>query len=760
MKLTGLRLAAVAVLLYASALLASAQDASVPDTLALKAAAASPDTLTPGQEIPDTLALKAAGQDSIPVEVHFKPWKDTLVYEPMDTICHMLDSVILWQTDSLIGAYDMSIPGWKDLRDADRRRVKEIRDSIRLAKPRVLEAFAVDDSLYWRRLLMWTHERKFNEVKVQPYDTSLNYYFTEIPSERNDVGSTSLGVAGSPVLLHNYFKRRQDDVFQFVNPYLENTFTPETIPLYNVKTPYTELAYWGTLFAGKLKEQDDLHLMTTQNLSPSFNFNLRFDRLGGGGMLEREKSAQKTVSITVNNLGKKYLMQAGWIKTTVERQENGGVSDISAVLDTVLDARAMPIELHNAETKLHKNTLFITHSLAIPMNFFRKDRDSLQAGEGTMAFIGHSLDFTRYDKTYNDVISGADEAAFYGNRFFINPTSSADSLSASSFDNRLFIKLQPFDADAILSRINAGVGYQMLTYYTFDAKQFVGGTDHTSHNNFYAYAGLQGLFRKYIDWNADAKYGLAGYNAGDFDLNARLKLSVYPISEGIHISGSISSSMRRPDWFYDHLHTNHFQWENSFAKTAETRIQGMLEIPKWKLEASVGYALASNLPYYDSLAFARQCPEAVNILSAYLRKDFALGIVHLDNRILYQISSNGEVVPLPKLSLHLRWYLQFNVVRDVMKMQLGADATFHTAYHTQGYNPALGVFYNQNSEMVGGTAPYVDWFVNVQWKRACVFVKYLNGLKGWPTSDYFSAYHYIKSQPAFKFGVFWPFYTR
>ena len=63
------------------------------------------------------------------------------------------------------------------------------------------------------------------------------------------------------------------------------------------------------------------------------------------------------------------------------------------------------------------------------------------------------------------------------------------------------------------------------------------------------------------------------------------------------------------------------------------------------------------------------------------------------------------------------------------------------------------------------TSDKFDVFVNVQWKRACIFIKYQNAGVGWPLlhPDYFSADRYIVTQngmDGLKFGVFWPFYTQ
>ncbi|MBQ0006499.1 MAG: hypothetical protein KBS57_03745, partial [Alistipes sp.] len=59
------------------------------------------------------------------------------------------------------------------------------------------------------------------------------------------------------------------------------------------------------------------------------------------------------------------------------------------------------------------------------------------------------------------------------------------------------------------------------------------------------------------------------------------------------------------------------------------------------------------------------------------------------------------------------------------------------------WNPAVGQFQTQHLEKMGGT-PYIDVFVNVQWKKVTLFVKCTNVAQGWPDGDYFSAYPYIR----------------
>ena len=141
-------------------------------------------------------------------------------------------------------------------------------------------------------------------------------------------------------------------------------------------------------------------------------------------------------------------------------------------------------------------------------------------------------------------------------------------------------------------------------------------------------------------------------------------------------------------------------------------------------------------------------------------KNFRIWKFHLDHKAVFQLSSNEDVMPLPMLALNLRYYLQFDVVKNVMQMQIGANGTFTTKWYAPAYNPVLGVFHNQNVEKFG-SCPYIDAFVNIQWKRVSVFVKAVNLNMGWPLkkADYFSAAGYILPQRAIKFGISWPVWT-
>jgi len=707
---------------------------------------------------PDSATL-AAMADSIRLQT-LRDSLDRIFWGEIDTTSlPLFDSLSRAYFDSLIR---LGLPDTNDIKRALRRIRKEERDSLKAAKPRVFETFALPDSLGFQRILVWTSDKKFNELTLGGLDTTANSNFYEQPALKKDIYATWLGTSGSASLYHNYFRREEVDDAPMFTPYIGDSFTDETISQYNTKTPYTELAYWGTPFANKKMEEADLKLLTTQNITPAFNFTLAYWRLGSHGMLTSEDTDHRTTAIIGNYLGKRYFANFGTIRQRVEHKENGGIHDPFWIRDTIVEPKSIEVNLSEASNLYTRRNYFIHQTLAIPMNFFRKDRDSLALGEGTMAHVGHSGEFTTYDKNYTDKIAEKDSCGrqFYRDVFLLNPTQSADELSVRNFENRFFIKLQPFAPDAVLAKVSGGIGYQILSTYAFKPSDYLTGRKYETQHNLYVYGGASGQLRKYMAWNADADYYLAGHRMFDFDVNANLRLSVYPVDQGIHLIGKFHTGLKTPHPFEQQLYMNHHKWDNDFSKVSRTTVEGELSIPKWRLDASFGYALVANMLYYDTLSVIRQYNKPVSVMSAYLRKDFTLWRLHFDNKALFQVTSAPEeVLPLPRLTLNLRWYVDIDVVRDVMNLQAGVNAIATTRWYIPAFAPDIGQFHNQMSEQTG-YIPNCDIFINVQWKRASIYVKYTNAFyQSWDHPDYYSAYHYIIPSGGFKFGIHWPFYS-
>ena len=650
----------------------------------------------------DSLANRLSPRDSL------KALLDSSLWDKIDSI-YIADSIAKAKA-KFEAWYNSLSPKERRKYDAEQRMnlkaaradslrlVKEekqnIRDSIIAETPRILETYAIPDSMQYKRIISWTVDQDFHQMDIGIPDTSFNYRFYDYPFQRNDVNASWLGVAGSAVQYYDYFKRKSNEGVDFYDAYESWSFSPGTLPHYNTKTPYTELAYFGTLLATDEKESDNLHIFTTQNITPELNFSLLYDRFGGGGILENEETINKTAVVQTNYLGKKYMMHAGYIYNKISQRENGGINDLMWIRDTTVDGRDIRVNLTDARSEVKKNTFFLDQQLRIPFNFIMKmrakkdstltfDSDSLMR-DVTTAFIGHSTEFSTYTRKYTDNITDDIGREYYNNVFYYNPSSSADTMRVMKLDNKFFIRLQPWSSEGIVSKLDVGVGDELRTY--FDST-LVRPQKHTE-NSFYIYGGAEGQLRNNFFWNAKARFDLIGYKAGDFDVSADGRFDFYPfrrarkspVSIGVHFE----TTLQEPSWYQQHISTNHFRWDNDFGKISNTSVTGTIDIPRWKLNAKVGYSLLANNLWYDGQGIIRQNQQAMSVINASLRKEFVLGPLHLDNRALLQFSSNQEVLPLPTLALNLRYYFQFVVQRDetktnnIMVMQIGANAFYNT----------------------------------------------------------------------------------
>ena len=71
--------------------------------------------------------------------------------------------------------------------------IAQVRDSIRENTPRILETFALPDSMLYKRIVQWTHEREFHKMNVKIPDTTANFRFHDYPFYRKDVNASWLG---------------------------------------------------------------------------------------------------------------------------------------------------------------------------------------------------------------------------------------------------------------------------------------------------------------------------------------------------------------------------------------------------------------------------------------------------------------------------------------------------------------------------------------------------------------------------------------
>ena len=629
---------------------------------------------------------------------------------------------------------------------------KVVLDSIYSQK---LNSTYFSDSLNRIRVFSWSIDTYTNIPTRIPIDTNQRNIQKNYPFyEKDNVGAIFLGNIGGAAINIDYFKIKPKTSFLFQNSYQDFIGIPENVTFYNTKSPYTNVRY--ATAGGRAIAEEIFGLTLAQNVTPALSFGVNYNRWGTKGLYKNQRSKTKDFSGYVSYLGKKYTAYAGYIFNLEDVNENGGVLRDSDILDTTIDARYIDVRLRNANNTLKNNTFFVSQTYGIPLS-------SSVAYTENGIYSGPELLFGMYNKyaTYYRVYkdNGQDTSIYnYYKNFYINYQFTNDSTHLREFDNRIYIQLRPFTTNSIVNLFGGGIGYQHLNYYMFTLNDYLFGSNGDKQYSIYGYAYASGKFRKYINWNAFGKLSLAGYNAGDIDANGSISFSVYPWNKEVKLVGDIDFTSQTPNFFLNNYFSNHFVWNNSFNRTVETRIAVKLQIPSIDLNAGVRQAIIDGYTYFGDDALPKQNNGAVSVTSAYLQKDFAIGHLHLDGQILFQKSSNEEILPLPAFAANASLYYQFNIVKNVLKSQVGFDFIYNSSYYAYAYNPATGQFHTQNDKKLGNY-PWVDVFANFKWKRVALFVKGRNVAKGLGGNyDYFSALHYPRVPFQLQYGLSWTFY--
>jgi hypothetical protein len=206
---------------------------------------------------------------------------------------------------------------------------------------------------------------------------------------------------------------------------------------------------------------------------------------------------------------------------------------------------------------------------------------------------------------------------------------------------------------------------------------------------------------------------------------------------------------------------NHYSWDNdNMDKEFRTRVEGELNIARWGTNLRANVENIKNYTYFNPSAMPEQNGGNIQILSATLAQNFRLGILHLDNEVTWQKTSNEAVLPLPQFSLYHNLYILTKLAKKVLTVQLGADVRYFTTYNAPAYAPGIQQFHLQptNDQVEIGGYPIVNVYANLQLKRTRIFAMMYHVNAGMGKPNYFLVPHYPINPRLFKIGISWNFY--
>ncbi len=643
---------------------------------------------------------------------------------------------------------------------------EEQADSTRVKEIMPLESYFFDDTIRRQKHFRWVADTYTNNIRMEKVDTLLGLFSRDYPFQREDVGDANVGILGGASTPLNFFRRPKGNNFDFTNGYYSYLFTVENASHYNNKRPYTSLAYQTG--GQKRYAEDKLEVLHAQNVTPSTGFNVRYNSYHSRGIYNWQRGKVTDFSGNLNHTGKRYSLHAGVISNSISQRENGGLVEAWHVADTLYEsAQGMPMKMTDALNKASNTSFYAVQTYGIP--FVPLTDSVFTMADRTAIHFGHAITYNRWGRRYTDTRKGTsynitdrtgavvEKLNFYDN-WYIDPDQTSDTLSESLLTNRLFVQFVPYDRKGVVATVDGGIGWDHHEYYQFHLEDYIKGHVTDKYNTYYAYADARGFIGKWLDWQGRARINVAGYRAGDIDLDAGATMRLFVKEQPITLSGNLSYNLQSPSYWEQNYFSNHFAWKNNFAKQNITLLNITLDVPHTGTRVGFNQALMGNPIYYGTDAMPRQSMSVESITGIYLEQNITLGGLHLDHKVLLQYSSAEDIYPVPRLAGNISYYYSFQPVKGVLTLNIGLDCWANTPYYAQSYNPATMMFHNQDKVLIGNY-PYANIFVTAKWKTMRIFVQYQHANENLLDNynDSFSVPFYPYNRALIKYGVCWYF---
>lgn len=602
----------------------------------------------------------------------------------------------------------------------------------------------------------WRIDERLGIADSCELDTAIVSYQDNQPVNNYSIAHSWNGNLGSPVQSKIYFDRTaKTDVF-YSQPYDAYVITPKDIVFYNTKTPYAKLEYRSAL--PTFFEEDYFKALFTMNANKATNFGGLVNLIYGRGQYTNQSTRMLNGGFWGSYNGKHYSAQGVVMFNNFKNQENGGITNRDYILDPKsivgtadLKPANIPVNL-NAVSGYSNNSYYFNQKYSIGIEKERTvSQDSIVIDYIPVTSFIHTIKFEDTYRRYvepDSVTSG-----FYANNYY-SGLQTQDSIRYWSLKNSVSVTME--------EKFNRLMRFGLTGFVEHELRRFAQFSD-TLRSNTYENDLKIGvsIFKREgekLTFDANGEVFLLGPRAGEFDIFGGIQ-TLFPIAskDTMLISASGGFFTESCDYFSDIYFSNHFQWNTDFKNQLRTNVEGRLAFPTRAISLGVKFENVTNYLYFDKQALPAQYDGNIQVIAADLTANVHVWKIHLDNQLVYQYTSNREILPLPDLALYSNLYYKDKFFK-VLHAQIGVSVRYHTAYYGNTYMPATGAFHLQDAHLIGNY-PEMNVYLNFHLKRMRFYVQYANWNSSlFGRSNYFSMPYYPQNPATFQFGLSWTFY--
>ncbi|TFH25039.1 MAG: hypothetical protein E4H10_09835, partial [Bacteroidia bacterium] len=367
-------------------------------------------------------------------------------------------------------------------------------------------------------------------------------------------------------------------------------------------------------------------------------------------------------------------------------------------------------------------------------------------------------------KSYWDgYVDSAEVADVYKNFYYLDAPA-WDSTMEDRISNVVQLVLGDPDFDKISARISAGYDFRRFTWLAPEPLHIdstgqdtiLGAVHYENYNDVHVGLHLAGPTTGNWDWVVDAKYYLMGYYQNDFQVHATFSRA---LGGNLNLGLRGSFDQKRAHFFTNRYSSSFLQWENDFPSMLRIKGEAFISSKDQETDIRLGVTNITNYIYWDQEALPRLYDQNLMLFSGLFSKHFTAAGFNSQNKILVQLSTAGEVLKLPLLSLYTSNYWEQSLFKGALLADLGFDFSFTTKYKANAYMPSTSIFHLQD-EYTLGAFPFLDVFLAFRIKRTRIFFSFNNLLHDLKITgnNYFTTPLYPQKPRNFRFGLVWIFY--
>ncbi len=596
-----------------------------------------------------------------------------------------------------------------------------------------------------------------------------NFQQTTLPDGQS-VAMSHLGNVGSPSYSKLFFENEYQRSFFFWNslePYFK---TPGKQLYYNTTVPYSNLFYQSG--GSQSNKEERVKGEITSNFGKYVNLGFNIDYIYSRGYYQSLSNKSLNYNLSGSYIKDRYEMHAWGGNYSFLNSENGGLNNDSFVTDPNnpnyaslnYTSSSFPVNMNLTWNRVRGRQLFVTNHYHL--GYYNKEKKHINEKDTivktfvpvasfilTSQYTHQFRRFSSYDTlAINSSTTVEALDTLYSKTYYNRPVN--DLTTLTEWKNTFGLSMREGFKDWVKFGLTAYVQHTNRRYSLPDS---IKNNFNKHFQNNVALGGvLSKTSGKSLKYDIDAEISLAGHDFGQFKANAKLQTFAKFAGKEASLTATAYIKNLKANYLMSNVQSKYFWWNDK--ATGDIRrvfVGGELNLPQTGTKFNIGVENIQNYQYFNASKTVDQNSGSVQVLAARLDQNLNVGILHWDNQLVYQTSSNQSVIPLPQLSAYSNLYLLTKVAK-VMTVQLGIDAHYHTAYYAPGYEPALMAFYNQQDVKVGGF-PMSTIYINAHLKKTRFFVMYYNVLKDVGSHGYFSLPHYPVNPMIFKWGLSWDF---